>query len=99
MSEKKSEDTQLKVWEVFIQKKSGLPFEHCGNVHAGDKEMALQYARDVYSRRSEGRSIWVVPSEAIVATVPEDAPSFFDPADDKAYRHPSFYKTPDGVKL
>ena len=99
MATENKKDTQWDLWEVFTQKRSGLPFEHAGSLHAGDKEMALQYARDVYSRRGEGRSIWVVPSEAIVATVPEDAPSFFDPADDKAYRHPSFYKTPDGVKL
>lgn len=86
------------LWEVFVQSKAGAPHEHAGSVHAADGEMALQYARDVYARRGAVTSIWVVPSVAIVATTPGDAGPFFDPADDKIYRYPQFYKTPRGVK-
>jgi ring-1,2-phenylacetyl-CoA epoxidase subunit PaaB len=78
---------------VFTQKKAGLPFEHAGSVHAPDKELALQNARDVYSRRNEATCIWVVKSEHIVSSSPEDAGSFFEPANDKIYRNPNFYKT------
>ena len=85
------------LWEVFVQKKSGQPFVHCGNVHAFDKEMALQNARDVYTRRNEGVALWVVPSSAIVASTPEDMGSFFEPANDKIFRHPTFYQIPDGI--
>lgn len=91
-------DNQLPLWEVFIQSKTGLPYKHAGSVHAADAEMALQNARDLYTRRNEGRSIWVVPSNAIVASVPEDEDSFFDPSDDKIYRHPTFYEMPKGAK-
>jgi ring-1,2-phenylacetyl-CoA epoxidase subunit PaaB len=91
-------DNQLPLWEVFIQSKTGLPYKHVGSVHAADAEMALQNARDLYTRRNEGRSIWVVPSDAIVASVPEDEDSFFDPSDDKIYRHPTFYEMPKGAK-
>ncbi|MEO8087082.1 MAG: 1,2-phenylacetyl-CoA epoxidase subunit PaaB [Bacteroidota bacterium] len=91
-------DTQWPLWEVFTQKKPGAPHEHAGSVHAVDREMALQNARDVYARRNEGISLWVVPTDAITASTPEDMGSFFDPANDKAYRHPNFFKTP-GVKL
>lgn len=91
-------DNQLPLWEVFIQSKTGLPYKHAGSVHAADAEMALQNARDLYTRRNEGRSIWVVPSDAIVASVPEDEDSFFDPSDDKIYRHPTFYEMPKGAK-
>ena len=99
MSENKNkEDTQWPLWEVFVQSKPGLAHKHVGSVHATDAEMALQNARDTYSRRSEGINIWVVPSEAITASSPEDISSFFDPANDKAYRHPTFYTTPEGVK-
>ncbi|HAS35173.1 MAG TPA: 1,2-phenylacetyl-CoA epoxidase subunit B [Flavobacteriales bacterium] len=91
-------DNQLPLWEVFIQSKTGLPYKHVGSVHAADAEMALQNARDLYTRRNEGRSIWVVPSDAIVASVPEDEDSFFDPSDDKIYRHPTFYEVPKGAK-
>ena len=60
--------------------------------------MALRNARDVYTRRSEGVSIWVVPSSAIVANSPDEKDQFFDPAQDKVYRHPTFYDVPEGVK-
>ena len=91
--------TQWDLWEVFTQKKTGAPHEHAGSVHAPDKEMALQNARDVYSRRGEAINLWVVPAAAIVATQPEDASNFFEPSDDKIYRHPQFYKLPKGVVL
>lgn len=98
MTENKSNDTQWKLWEVFTQEKSGAPHEHAGSVRAPDKEMALLNARDVYGRRNEAVNIWVVPAECIVASTPEDVGSFFDPANDKVYRHPNFYKTPEGIK-
>ncbi len=87
------------LWEVFTQAKDGAPHEHAGSVHATDAEHALQNARDVYARRNEGISLWVVPSTAITASTPEDMGPFFDPANDKAYRHPQFYTVPRGVKV
>ncbi|MGB6034620.1 MAG: 1,2-phenylacetyl-CoA epoxidase subunit PaaB [Cryomorphaceae bacterium] len=99
MSEEQSnESEQGLLWEVFIQSKPGIPHKHAGSVHAHDAEMALKAARDVYTRRREGVSLWVVPSNTIHATTEEESESFFDPADDKAYRHPTFYTIPDGVK-
>ena len=86
------------MWEVFIQSKNGLAHKHAGNVHADDKEMALQNARDLYTRRNEGSCIWVVKSEHIVSSESEDGESFFDPSNDKMYRHPTFYNMPDGSK-
>lgn len=93
-----SKDSQGPLWEVFVQKKAGQPFVHCGSLHAFDKEMALQNARDLYTRRSEGMALWVVPAAAIVASSPEDQGPFFDPANEKVYRHPTFYQIPEGVK-
>jgi len=90
---------QWPLWEVFTQAKDGAPHEHAGSVHAPDPEIALQNARDVYSRRGEAVSVWVVPSAAIVASSPGDRGPVFDPADDKPYRHPQFYKTPRGVRV
>jgi len=86
------------LWEVFTQPKTGSPHEHAGSVHAPDAEIALQNARDTYARRNEAVNIWVVPSEQIVSTNPDDADAFFDPADTKPYRHPQFYSTPRSVK-
>ena len=93
-----NKDSQGPLWEVFVQKKAGQPFVHCGSLHAYDKEMALENARDLYTRRSEGSALWVVPASAIVASSPEDIGAFFDPANDKVYRHPTFYQIPEGVK-
>jgi ring-1,2-phenylacetyl-CoA epoxidase subunit PaaB len=87
------------LWEVFTQGKDGEPHQHAGSVHATDAEHALQNARDVYARRNEAVNLWVVPSAAITASTPEDMGPFFDPANDKAYRHPQFYKVPKGVKV
>jgi ring-1,2-phenylacetyl-CoA epoxidase subunit PaaB len=60
--------------------------------------MALEAARDVYTRRSEGISLWVVRSAEIVASDPAEAGPLFAPAEDKVYRHPTFYHIPEGVK-
>jgi phenylacetate-CoA oxygenase PaaH subunit len=57
-------------------------------------KMAIQMARDVYTRRQEGTSVWVVRSDHIVASDPGDKDMYFDPAEDKVYRHPTFYKLP-----
>jgi len=91
-------DTQLDLWEVFIQSKSGKHHTHAGSVHASDKQMALQNARDVYTRRNEGTSIWVVPSKYITSSNPDETEMLFDPANDKIYRHPTFYVMPEGSK-
>lgn len=90
-------DSQGPMWEVFVQKKSGQPFVHCGSVHAFDGEMALQNARDLYTRRGEGMALWVAPSASIVSSSPEDIGPFFEPANDKIFRHPTFYQIPDGI--
>jgi len=86
------------LWEVFIRSKNGLSHKHVGSLHAADAEMALENARDVYTRREEGVSIWVVPSEQITASDPEQSDEFFEPAKDKIYRHPTFYDLPDELK-
>ena len=85
------------LWEVFIRSRQGLGHKHAGSLHAADAEMAIQNARDVYTRRQEGVSIWVVPADAITASSPDDKEVMFDPANDKVYRHPTFYKLPDEV--
>jgi ring-1,2-phenylacetyl-CoA epoxidase subunit PaaB len=86
------------MWEVFIRSKQGLDHKHVGSLHAADAQMAIENARDVYTRRMEGVSIWVVESRYIHASNPDEAESLYDPANDKVYRHPTFYKMPEGVK-
>ena len=91
--------SQWDLWEVFVQTSEGAPHEHCGSVHAADAEQALQNARDVYSRRGEGKTLWVIPTTAITASTPEDMGPFYDPGNDRPYRHPQFYKAPRGVRM
>ncbi len=89
-------DYQL--WEVFIRSNRGLDHKHAGSLRASDAEMAMQNARDLYTRRMEGVSIWVVPSNQIVASDPDDKSTLFDPSEDKIYRHPTFYKLPEELE-
>jgi ring-1,2-phenylacetyl-CoA epoxidase subunit PaaB len=87
----------MPLYEVFLRPKAGLSHKHVGSLHAADDEMALQMARDVYTRRSEGVSIWVVQSKLIAASDPGDKEMMFEPAGTKVYRHPTFYDVPDEV--
>ncbi|MEO7564100.1 MAG: 1,2-phenylacetyl-CoA epoxidase subunit PaaB [Sphingomicrobium sp.] len=86
------------LWEVFVRAKGGLSHRHVGSVHAPDRGLALAHARDTYTRRQEGVSLWVVKSTDIIASDPAQAGEFFEPAADKVYRHPTFYDIPDEVK-
>lgn len=93
-----SQSAEWPLWEVFIRSKQGLDHKHAGSLHAADAQMAIENARDVYTRRQEGVSIWVVESKYIHATNPDDAESLYEPAADKVYRHPTFYDLPEAVK-
>ena len=86
------------LWEIFIRSKQGLDHKHVGSLHAADAQMAIENARDVYTRRMEGISIWVVESKYVHASNPDDAGNFYEPAEDKVYRYPTFYDLPDEVK-
>jgi ring-1,2-phenylacetyl-CoA epoxidase subunit PaaB len=90
-------NTEWPLWEIFIRSKSGLAHKHVGSLHAADSRMAIENARDVYTRRMEGVSIWVVPSAQITASSPDEKEILFDPANDKVYRHPTFYTIPGEV--
>jgi ring-1,2-phenylacetyl-CoA epoxidase subunit PaaB len=90
-------NSEWPLWEVFIRSKQGLNHKHVGSLRAADEVMAIENARDVYTRRSEGISIWVVASSQVFASEPGDADSLYEPADSKVYRHPTFYVVPDEV--
>ena len=85
------------LYEVFIRAKAGLSHQHVGSLHATDDEMALQNARDLYTRRNEGTSIWVVKSNNITSLDYDDQEVYLEPSIDKIYRHPTFYEIPDEV--
>lgn len=86
------------LYEIFIRTKNGLEHRHVGSLHAADPEMAIENARDVYTRRQEGISIWVVESKYISASNPDQQGELFEPAKDKIYRHPTFYDLPDELE-
>ena len=83
------------LWEVFIRGQHGMSHRHVGSLHAVDAKHALKNARDVYTRRNEGISIWVVETSKITASNPSNKEALFDPVRDKVYRHPTFYKLPE----
>ena len=87
----------LPLFEIFVRSKRGLDHRHVGSLHAEDPAQAMDYARDVYLRRSEGVSLWVVRSSDITASQESDVESFLDPMDDKPNRHATHYKLPKEV--
>jgi ring-1,2-phenylacetyl-CoA epoxidase subunit PaaB len=89
--------SEWRLYEVFVRSKHGLNHKHVGSVHAADNKMAMENARELYTRRNEGVSIWVVPSDTITASASDEKEILFDPSEDKVYRHASFYKLPDEV--
>src|ERR1700746_3880691 len=91
-------ESECPLWEVFIRSQHGLAHKHVGSLHAPDAEMAVKNARDVYTRRNEGVSIWVVESADIVASSPGKKGPMFAHASSKVYRHPPFFPMPDEVK-
>ena len=92
-----SKSREWPLWEVFTRSKAGMHHRHAGSLRAPDAEMALQNARDVYTRRGEGVSIWVVKSIDITASDPDDKGMLFDPSEGKIYRRPTFCDIPDEV--
>ncbi len=87
------------LYEVFLRPRNGLAHRHVGSLHAPDDVMALQNARDVYTRRGEAGSIWVVRSTHVIAANPADKDVNLSPSDPerKPYRHPTFYEVPEEV--
>jgi ring-1,2-phenylacetyl-CoA epoxidase subunit PaaB len=96
-TETAGKSTDWPLWEIFIRSKQGLDHKHAGSLHAADAQMAIENARDVYTRRMEGVSIWAVESKYIHASNPDEAEQLYEPANDKIYRHPTFYDIPDEV--
>jgi ring-1,2-phenylacetyl-CoA epoxidase subunit PaaB len=64
-------DTQWPRYQVFLQEKQGEPHQDAGSVHAPDPEMALLNARDVFVRRPECVSLWVVEANRIYSRTAE----------------------------
>lgn len=85
------------LWEVFVRASRGLSHVHAGSLHAPDEIMAVRNARDLYTRRAEAVSIWVVRASAITASDPDAKDSFFESAQGKEYRHATYYTASDSV--
>ncbi|MGP0224894.1 1,2-phenylacetyl-CoA epoxidase subunit PaaB [Paenarthrobacter sp. NCHU4564] len=92
------QETPWSLWEVFVRSSRGLSHVHAGSLHAPDAAMALRNARDLYTRRNEGVSIWVVPAEAIASSDPDSKGAFFESPQGKDYRHATYYTKSEGVK-
>jgi ring-1,2-phenylacetyl-CoA epoxidase subunit PaaB len=90
--------TEWPLWEIFIRSQHGLAHKHVGSLHAADAAMAIKNARDVYTRRNEGVSIWVVPADAITTSDPDAKGAFFESPAGKNYRHARYYTKSEGVK-
>lgn len=93
-----TQDNEWDLWEVFVRSSRGLSHVHAGSLHAPDATMAVRNARDLYTRRNEGVSIWVVRASDVVASDPDAKGAFFESAQGKNYRHATYYTKTEGVK-
>ncbi|GHB01704.1 MULTISPECIES: 1,2-phenylacetyl-CoA epoxidase subunit PaaB [Streptomyces] len=78
-------------WEVFLRPRRGLNHQHVGSVRAADADTALLRARDLYTRRGDPLSLWVVRSDAVHAASPDERDPFFAGAHHKPYRYPEHF--------
>ncbi|HJP89904.1 MAG TPA: hypothetical protein VJ850_12785 [Candidatus Limnocylindrales bacterium] len=78
----------LEEYEVFRQEKDGDPMRHGGNVLAPDPELAMHYAREMFSRRNESTRLWVVRRADIA--ILEDA-DLLNPPLDRSFKKPGGY--------
>ena len=85
------------LWEVFIRSSRGLSHVHAGSLHAPDETMAVRNARDLYTRRGEGVSVWVVRSSDVTASDPDAKGAFFESPRGKDFRHATYYTASEGV--
>ena len=85
------------LWEVFVRSSRGLSHVHAGSLHAPDAELAVRNARDLYTRRSEGVSIWVVPDAVIAASDPDAKDAYFESPRGKDFRHATYYTASQAV--
>ncbi|MFE7504480.1 1,2-phenylacetyl-CoA epoxidase subunit PaaB [Promicromonospora sp. NPDC057488] len=96
MTEERRRET-WPLWEVFVRSSRGLSHVHAGSLHAPDAELAVRNARDLYTRRSEGVSIWVVPAAAITASDPDAKDAYFESPRGKDFRHATYYTASQAV--
>jgi ring-1,2-phenylacetyl-CoA epoxidase subunit PaaB len=88
---------QWPLWEVFVRSSRGLSHVHAGSLHAPDAAMAVRNARDLYTRRGEGVSVWVAQASAITASDPDAKGAYFESPEGKDYRHASYYTKSESV--
>jgi ring-1,2-phenylacetyl-CoA epoxidase subunit PaaB len=84
-------DAAWPLWEVFVRNARGLAHVHAGSLHAPDATIAVRRARDVYTRRGEGVSLWVAPADAITASDPDGKGAFFESNQGKDFRYAGYY--------
>ena len=64
----KSPLDQFGTWEVFHQRKEGIPYTYVGPVHAPNQDMAFIFAKEQYSRRYTCSGLWIVNTQNIFVT-------------------------------
>jgi len=65
-------DTQWPRWEVFKQDTPHKPHQAVGSVHAADPQHALLTARNIFARRPQAVSMWVVRADDIFSRTKEE---------------------------
>ena len=76
---------------VFAKLDQRGTLTHVGEVHAGGPESALAAAQAATAAARPPLALWVIPADRVERTLPEEAPSMFDPSRHKPFRDQAFY--------
>src|SRR5579875_1075562 len=79
----------MPIYEVFRQEEEAGYLRHEGSLEAPSAELAVHYARELYSRRSEAIRLWVIPREAIIEVTDHD---FLQPPLERTHRMGEGYR-------
>jgi ring-1,2-phenylacetyl-CoA epoxidase subunit PaaB len=77
-------------FEVFVKERPDGSFEHVGSVRAANAEFALEWAKEVYTRRSDAHGLWIVPRECITA-LPPSQHVLFRSGYEREYRRTGYF--------
>ena len=87
------------LWEVFVRRAAGCPTCTSASLHAARRrDGAAQRARRLHPAPGGRLDLGRARRRRSPRRSPDEKDSFFDPAGDKVYRHPTFYDVPEGVE-
>jgi ring-1,2-phenylacetyl-CoA epoxidase subunit PaaB len=84
------ETITIQTYEVYIQYKEAKGYFHVGSLRAPNSELALDQAKEVYTRRDDCIDFFIVPSQHLYRLDGKQT-DLLKIAADKEYRKPGYF--------